>query len=86
MITLSRRYANAETRNAIAKALGNLIRHFIAHKNNHPIDGLYAAGVDAGGLYGDTYPVWTSGHAFGWSSYSGRHAALQALQDKKLAK
>lgn len=58
----------------------------VLDKNNHPIDGLYAAGVDAGGLYGDTYPVWTSGHAFGWSSYSGRHAALQALQDKKLAK
>lgn len=46
-----------------------------------PIPGLYAAGVDVGGLYGDTYGVWTSGHAFGWSSYSGRHAALQALKD-----
>lgn len=50
-------------------------------KNDKPIPGLYVAGVDAGGLWGDTYGVWTSGHAFGWSAYSGRHAALQALDD-----
>lgn len=48
-----------------------------------PIPGLYAAGVDVGGLYGDTYPVWTSGNAFGWSAYSGRYSALQALADMK---
>lgn len=50
-------------------------------KNDAPIPGLYAAGVDVGGLYGDTYGVWTSGHAFGWSSFSGRNVALQALKD-----
>ncbi|MDO5530776.1 FAD-dependent oxidoreductase [Sutterella sp.] len=46
-----------------------------------PIPGLYAAGVDVGPLYGDTYAVWTSGHSFGWSSWSGRHAALSAVAD-----
>ncbi len=48
-----------------------------------PIKGLYAAGVDVGNLYGDTYAVWTSGNAFGWSAYSGRYAALEALKDMK---
>lgn len=51
--------------------------------NDKPIPGLYAAGVDVGGLYGDTYGVWTSGHAFGWSAFSGRHAALEAVKGLK---
>jgi fumarate reductase flavoprotein subunit len=53
----------------------------VVDAKSKPIPGLYAAGVDVGNLHGDTYGVWTSGHAFGWSSYSGRHAALQALED-----
>ena len=55
----------------------------VLDKNEQPIPGLYAAGVDVGNLYGDTYGVWTSGHAFGWSAYSGRHAALSAVEDLK---
>ena len=39
--------------------------------------------MDVGNLYGDTYAVWTSGNAFGWSAYSGRYAALEALKDMK---
>ena len=53
-------------------------------KNNQPVKGLYCTGMDAGGMYGDSYPVWFSGNAFGFSSWSGRHAALQAIEDEKL--
>lgn len=55
----------------------------VLDKNEQPIPGLYAAGVDVGNLYGDTYGVWTSGHAFGWSAYSGRHSALSAIEELK---
>lgn len=34
-------------------------------KNNQPVKGLYCTGMDAGGMYGDSYPVWFSGNAFG---------------------
>ena len=56
----------------------------VVRKDDSPIKGLYAAGNDAGGMYGDSYPVWFSGNAFGFSSWSGRHAALQAIEDEKL--
>ncbi len=45
------------------------------------IPGLYIGGMDVGGLYGDTYALWASGNAFGFSTYSGRMAAINALND-----
>ncbi len=54
------------------------------NKDNKPVRGLYATGMDAAGLYGDTYPVVFSGNAFGFSSWSGRHAVLQAIEDEKI--
>ena len=53
-------------------------------KDNKPVKGLYCTGMDAAGLYGDSYPVWFSGNAFGFSSWSGRHAVLQAIEDEKI--
>lgn len=52
----------------------------VIDNNDRPIAGLYAGGVDIGGLYGDTYTLWASGHAYGWSVYSGRTAAASALK------
>jgi fumarate reductase flavoprotein subunit len=43
-----------------------------------PIPGIYAAGADAGGLWGDTYTVWTSGIMLSWCSTSGRLAGANA--------
>lgn len=50
----------------------------VLDKADKPIPGLYAAGVDVGGLYGDTYTTWTSGHAFGFAAWSGYTAATNA--------
>lgn len=53
----------------------------VLDKTDKPIPGLYAAGVDVGGLYGDTYTTWTSGHAFGFAAWSGYKAATNATAD-----
>jgi len=55
----------------------------VIDKNDRPISGLYAGGCDIGGLYGDTYTLWASGHAYGWAVYSGRMAAVNALKTFK---
>lgn len=47
-------------------------------ENDQPVAGLYAVGCDVGGLYGDTYTLWASGHAFGFATYSGRLAGMNA--------
>ena len=52
----------------------------VLDKADKPIPGLYVAGVDAGGLYGDTYTTWTSGHAFGFAAWSGYTAANSATE------
>jgi fumarate reductase flavoprotein subunit len=46
-------------------------------KNRKPIAGLYAAGYDAGGLYGDSYCV-TEGLTLGFAFNSGRIAGYSA--------
>ncbi|MDO5532477.1 FAD-dependent oxidoreductase [Sutterella sp.] len=52
----------------------------VLDKNDKVIPGLFAAGLDAGGLYGDSYSTWTSGHAFGFASWSGQRAAENAVK------
>ena len=47
------------------------------------IPGLYVGGCDVGGLHGETYTLWASGNAFAFATYSGRMAAINALQDIK---
>jgi fumarate reductase flavoprotein subunit len=44
-----------------------------------PIDGLYAVGLDATGLYGDTYNMEIPGAANGFAHTSGRIAARHAI-------
>ena len=48
--------------------------------HNKPIKGLYAAGMDVSNMVGHTYTTWSSGHAFGFACFSGRHAALNAAK------
>ncbi|WP_168206036.1 FAD-dependent oxidoreductase [Geobacter sp. FeAm09] len=50
----------------------------VTDKNDKAIPGLYAAGADVGGLYGDTYATWTSGMMFQWAAQSGKIAGEQA--------
>jgi fumarate reductase flavoprotein subunit len=57
--------------------------HQVLDKNNKPIQGLYAVGLEVSNMVGPTYTTWTSGHAFGFASYSGRHAALNAVAAMK---
>lgn len=47
------------------------------------IPGLYAAGDDAGGLYGDTYDLTIAGETFGFGLNSGRIAGEHAAQFAK---
>ena len=50
----------------------------VIDKNDKAIPGLYAAGADVGGLFGDTYATWTSGMMFQWSAQSGKIAGEKA--------
>ncbi|MDR1190013.1 MAG: FAD-dependent oxidoreductase [Bifidobacteriaceae bacterium] len=48
--------------------------------DSEPIEGLYAAGMDAGGLFGDTYNLDVPGTANGFAHASGRVAARHAIK------
>ena len=64
-------------------AFGGLVvnRDFqVLDTNNKPIKGLYATGLDISKAVGHTYTTWTSGFAFGFACYSGRHAGLNAAE------
>jgi len=50
------------------------------------IPGLYIAGSDLGGNFGDTYTLWTSGYAFGLAATSGRITGAEAADFVKSAK
>ncbi|MBP2642638.1 MAG: Succinate dehydrogenase/fumarate reductase, flavoprotein subunit [Firmicutes bacterium] len=49
-------------------------------KNDEPIPGLYAAGVDIGGTDSDTYASGVACHSVGWSLSSGRIAGENAAK------
>ena len=55
----------------------------VLSKEREPIKGLYATGLEVSDMVGPTYSTWSSGHAFGFASYSGRHAALNAIDEMK---
>ena len=46
--------------------------------NYDPIPGLYAAGLDACTIYGDSYPFILPGNTMGFALNSGRIAGEQA--------
>jgi fumarate reductase flavoprotein subunit len=50
------------------------------------VPGVYAAGADVGGLWGDTYAVWTSGAMASWALTSGRLAGASAAAFVKSGK
>lgn len=52
----------------------------VLDKEDNPIPGLYAAGVDSGGWESATYCWQLPGHAFGFSIYSGRIAGEKAAK------
>lgn len=52
----------------------------VTDKNYDPIPGLYAVGMEASGLYGDTYNLDCPGTANGFAHTSGRLAARHAVK------
>ena len=52
----------------------------VLDKRSRPIPGLYAGGFDAGGMYGDSYPIRvSSGLSSAFALNSGRIAGRKAL-------
>ena len=52
----------------------------VLDKQDRPISGLYAAGVDTGGWVSETYFIKLSGYAFGYAVNSGRIAGENAAR------
>ncbi len=52
----------------------------VLDKNQNPIVGLFAAGVDTGGIDADTYNFGLPGHSFGFALSSGRIAGKEAAK------
>jgi fumarate reductase flavoprotein subunit len=55
----------------------------VTDKDYKPIPGLYAVGMEASGLYGDTYNLDCPGSANGFAHTSGRLAARHAIKTIK---
>jgi fumarate reductase flavoprotein subunit len=55
----------------------------VTDKGYKPIPGLYAVGMDASGLYGDTYNLDVPGTANGFAHASGRVAARHVVKTIK---
>jgi fumarate reductase flavoprotein subunit len=52
----------------------------VLDKENNIIPGLYAAGNDASGMFGDSYNIYLSGGTLGFAVNSGRIAGMNALK------
>jgi fumarate reductase flavoprotein subunit len=52
----------------------------VLNKEDEPIPGVYAAGIDAGGWEPEVYNARLSGHAFGFPLNSGRIAGENAVE------
>jgi len=52
----------------------------VVDKKDNPIPGLYAGGMDAGGIYGDSYDVKTCGGTLAFAVNSGRIAGKNVLK------
>ncbi len=52
----------------------------VLDKQDKAIPGLYAVGLDAGGLYGDSYDLVTPGTTLGFAVNSGRIAGESVLK------
>lgn len=77
---------------SVASTLGTLggikaNEHFeVVTQNEDPIPGLYAAGNDVGGMYGDSYDLIMAGSTVGFAVNSGRIAVDSATQYIKTLK
>lgn len=77
---------------SVASSLGTLggikanERFQVVTKDEKPIENLYAAGNDVGGMYGDSYDLLMAGSTIGFAVNSGRIAAESAVKDKGIAK
>jgi fumarate reductase flavoprotein subunit len=58
----------------------------VVGKDYEVIPGLYAAGLDANSIYGDTYIFWLPGNTFGFAVNSGRMAGENAAEYVKSGK
>ncbi len=52
----------------------------VLNKDNEPICGLFAAGVETGAKDWDSYNMWLSGHSFGFTINGGRIAGEEAAK------
>ncbi len=52
----------------------------VMNKDEHPIPGLYAAGVETGAKDWDSYNMWLAGHSFGYTINGGRIAGEEAAK------
>lgn len=52
----------------------------VLNKKGEVIPGIYAIGNDAGGMYGDSYDLWSTGGALGFAINSGRIAGENVLR------
>ena len=52
----------------------------VLDREERAIPGLYAGGIDAGGVYGDSYDVFSGGSTLGFAVNSGRIAGRNALK------
>ena len=81
-----KKYYALKLKSYFFSAYGGLVtnrQHQVLNTHHKPIPGLYAAGLEVSNMVGPTYPDFFSGHAFGFASYSGRHAAINAAETMK---
>ena len=57
----------------------------VLNKQDRVIPGLYAAGIDAGAVYSDSYPRFLYGNTLGFCINTGRMAGKSALEYLKSA-